>query len=26
MDLLHIWVKCELMKGEYIFINLFDIA
>ena len=26
MDLLHIWVKCELIKGEIIFINLLDIA
>jgi hypothetical protein len=25
MDLLHIWVKGELMKGELIFINLVDI-
>jgi len=24
-DLLHIWVKGELMKGELIFINLVDI-
>ena len=26
MDLLHIWVKGELIKGELIFINLVDIA
>jgi hypothetical protein len=25
MDLLHIWVKGELIKGELIFINLVDI-
>jgi len=26
LDLLHIWVKGELIKGELIFINLVDIA
>jgi hypothetical protein len=26
MDLLHIWVKGDLIKGELIFINLVDIA
>ena len=25
MDLLHVWVKGELIKGELIFINLVDI-